>query len=184
MVHPRFDSWDCTIVAQRIMGSSYIMSKNNNNTPTTLPAFNDVIKIEVDVDDIYKKLMETFPEDYKHREMLAHAIIGSAHTNGGLSYIYNSLNGYTNQIDFKLNDVVTCIEDYRVEFIDSDQFVASDKSKNLSKKLPIGKCRVKSINLYNLDKLTVSFMSVNQYTYQLEETYATVNHRSCTKIPM
>jgi hypothetical protein len=90
-----------------------------------LPKFNKVIHVEVDLDMLHKQLLSTFPEDYKHKEILSHAIVGSAAANGGLGYIYSAINGHVTKIDFQVGDHVKC-EDDVVEIVEIDVY-AKDK---------------------------------------------------------
>lgn len=70
--------------------------------------FTEVIKVEVEVESIHQQLLSTFPEDYKHKEILAHAIIGSSLSANKLGFIYNALNGYSSEIDFNVGDEIIC----------------------------------------------------------------------------
>jgi hypothetical protein len=163
-----------------------------------LPEFNEVIKIEVEVDAIYHKLMSEFPEDYKHKEIVAHAIIGSANDRGGLGFIYNALNGYSNDIDFQEGDIVICTEDDRIERYDANKedengepikVVSVEEDNNEPRwkyrSVPIGLCRVNKVNMYGVKKLTVEAMgysakydaSHNKYALQ----HYLVDHKTCTK---
>lgn len=150
-----------------------------NQQENKLPAFNEVIKIEVEVQSIYEKLLATFPEDYKHKEILSHAIIGAANTHGGIGYIYNALSGFTNEIDFKVGDVVLCTEQERNEFIEGDDVMVRHRK---TKSVEIGKCVIKEINLYKSDKILVEFTEA--YNYDDSGTRTTtswVSHKNCTK---
>lgn len=168
------------------------------NQPTTnpqLPDFKDVIKIEVEVQTIYNKLKATFPEDYKHREILSHAIIGAANNHGGLDYIYNALNGYTNDIDFKEGNMVICTEQERYERYDANLEKENGEPLQTAKNpadedykpywkyraVEIGLCRVNKIDLYATRKLIVEYESYNRHNGKYEMCHASVNHKSCTK---
>ena len=176
------------------MNTKQAVTNDSNN----LPPFNQVIKIEVEVQSIYEKLLSTFPEDYKHKEMLAHAIIGSSEHNGGLNYVYNALNGFTNDVNFKVGDFVDCTEKNRVVWYDSikedenglqinsgisDELVTPKwKSKNVM----IGKCRVIDINLYRSDKIMVEFVGSSLYRREEGETTKAewVNQKTCEYVDM
>ena len=153
--------------------------------------FTGVIKIEIEVNSIYEKLKSEFPEDYKHRELLAHAIIGSAEENGGLSTIYNALNGYDQTINFEVGDTVICTEDNREEKYDANledeegiktPTVQTQEPNWKYRIIPIGNCKIVDINIYKRGKIKVEFMSQGRYDKSpvLKEQW--VNHKYCTKI--
>jgi len=156
-----------------------------------LPKFTDVISIEISVDAIYRKLMDTFPADYQHKETLAHAIVGSANRSGGLSYIFNALNGYTNDVDFSVGDGLICSENERKEYYDANlqtedgkpkQVVDVDAKPNWKVRWrKIGNCEVVEIDMYRSDKLRVEFRNeTSQGVYEMETKW--VNHKKCTEM--
>lgn len=151
------------------------MYSSQNQTESKLPVFNRTISIEVDVDDIHKKLMGTFPEDYKHKEILSHAIVGSAMEYGGIGFIYNALNGYTNDVDFGIGEVVNCTSKDKREYIPS---TPETKANRIMKE--VGNCEIVDINLYKTNKLCVKFMQ-DDYEGQPEEVTRWVDHKTCTK---
>lgn len=73
-----------------------------------MKSFNQVISVEVSVDSIAQELLNTISPDYAHREILVEGIIGRAISSDkqALAVIFNSLRGYTGEIDFKVGDVV------------------------------------------------------------------------------
>lgn len=154
--------------------------------------FTGVIKIEIEVNSIYEKLKSEFPEDYKHRELLAHAIIGNAEENGGLSTIYNALNGYDQTINFEVGDTVICTEAYREEKYDANgedeegaklEVVISNEMPNWKfRTVAVGNCKVVDINIYKLNKIKVEFMSQGRYDKSPVLKQQWVNHKYCTKI--
>lgn len=68
--------------------------------------FNQSIQIEVQVDSIAAKLVNSFSEEFPHRELVAEALIGRmlAADQQGLSRLYNALHGFEVGIDFKVGD--------------------------------------------------------------------------------
>jgi hypothetical protein len=153
--------------------------------------FAEVIKIEVAVQDIANKLLGTFPEDYKHREMLTETIIGTALAGKNISYIYNALNGYSAEIDFKVGDRVICTEGQRRvvkwEVLDVEENTGTSIKpvKKGYDYTEIGECEIIEIDLYRDSKLKVKFLQDDSYKYnEQEETTSWVNHRNCTLIPM
>jgi len=155
------------------------MMKQQNATETAvpkLPVFNQTISIEVSLDDIYRKLMGTFPEDYKHKEILSHAIVGSAMEYGGIGFIYNALNGYTNDVDFKVGDIVVCTSQDRKVYTS----VTEEGKRPDWNWRAIGDCQVIEINMYKRSKLRVEFQQINSEG-KSEVTSAWVDHKKCTK---
>lgn len=171
-----------------------------------LPKFNEVISIQIEVSAIYDKLIETFPVDYKHKELLSHAIVGSSLSRGNLGYIYNALNGFTNDIDFKVGETVICSEESRWERYDANKEneygspillsitdektpVGGDKPKWKARQVPIGECVIESIDIYKNDKLNIEFIGWNnRYAIERGEEASlqttSVNHKNCTKVPL
>jgi hypothetical protein len=167
---------------------------------TQMPAFNTTIQVEVSVDAMFQKLLDLLPVDYKHREVLAHAIIGSAVEKGNITYVYAALNGYTNDIDFEKDQEVVCSTREAYEWYDNNK---EDKEGNLkvldqdptssdykpdwkSRRREIGKCTIKEINLYADNKLTVEYETEDQYDRGRGKKKLTtvVNHKNCTRVPM
>jgi len=164
---------------------------------TEMPRFNEVIKIEMSVDTLYDRLLELLPENYKHREVLAHAIIGSSVIAGNIGYISNALFGFTNDIDFKEGNIINCTAKERKERYDANkekedgtpkEFETSHDTENYNPKwairrVPIGRCEIVKINLYSRDKLVVRFKNANSYSDNLETCEESVNQAQCTIVP-
>lgn len=122
--------------------------------------FNKEIQIRVEVDQIAEQLLSTFPDDYKHREILTETIIGNLlQTNEGVTQLYNSLNGHSNDINFKEGDIIISSRDVTYD-------CKSGKNTIL---------RVKEVNPYATSKLYVEYYND---AGKLRETW--INHRYCT----
>lgn len=174
----RFESWPGSKADKTVF--STIMKKSTEQQ--TMPRFQQTIEIKVEVDTIYDKLMATFPEDYKHKEILSHAIIGSALVGNSLGYIYNALSGYTNDIDFKEGDVVMCTvkdRDQWTEEVSTD----SEYAKWKVERIEIGECEIIEINLYEEKKLKVRFKESKYKSNEMVDSVRWVDHKSCTKLP-
>jgi len=93
--------------------------------------FNQVITVEVSVNSIANLLLDSMSPEFKHRENVVESVISRMLNDGSLSYLYNSLNGYSSAIDFQVGDVVSSINGFRAyaywtqESIDSDNTVHS-----------------------------------------------------------
>lgn len=148
-----------------------------NYAAQKLPKFNDVISIEVEINSIYEKLRDTFPEDYKHKEILAHAIVGSAVEHGGITFIYNALNGYTNDIDFKVGDVIMCEEEDKTVYVPP-----TEEKKADWKYVPIGECKVIQVGMYRNSKLKVEFLNGRRGSEETFMETTWVNHKRCTRV--
>ena len=166
---------------------------------TEMPRFNKSIQVTVELDSVFQKMLDLLPADYKHREVLAHAIVGSAAEAGTLQYIFAGLNGYTNDIDFSLDDVVMCSEKERYEWYDSKretetgQLVADEpldlgtaeyKPDLKRRSVSIGECKIVEINLYKKDKLKVQFQTAvygSSGRIEVHETW--VSHKNCQFVP-
>lgn len=154
-----------------------------------LPAFTEVIKIEVEVSDIFNRLRDEFPSDYKHRDLVCHAIIGTAVKSQTVGYIYNALNGYSPIIDFQVGDMVVCTEEERYERYDANlegETVSSLEEEYKPnwklREVTIGVCEVVEIDLYSPRKLKVRFTQDSRWKDdKKEETEKWVSHKNCTK---
>lgn len=116
-----------------------------------MKTFNQVITVEVSVDSIANQLINTISESFPHREMLVETIISTGLDKGTLNYLYNSLNGYTNEINFQVGEVVKCsqkVYQYKSE---------NSREENRSEYSEIGECVIVDINIYTSDKVCVEF---------------------------
>lgn len=117
--------------------------------------FNKAIQIEVEVDAIAQKMFETIKTDNPHAEMIAEAIIGAAMNNDSLLLIYNALNGFTNEIDFKVGQEVVCNETI-YQYVKVESTDGSDRWEQ--KTVPMGNVVIKEIDIYrNSDKVQVEY---------------------------
>ena len=71
--------------------------------------FNKTITVQVSVDSIAEKLFAEVNEKFAHRDMLVEAIIGSSNERQ-LGFIYNSLNGYSNEVNYTVGQQVICTD--------------------------------------------------------------------------
>lgn len=171
----------------------------DQETGVDLPRFTDSIRIEIPIESIYKRLLATFPTDYKHRETLSHAIIGSAVSvsNGGVGYIYNALAGFTNNVDFKVGDKMMCTVKERYERYDANlegedgtplaelaETSGGGKPNWKYREIMIGACEVIEINLYSSLKLKVRFKSWGKYDERPVDKTMWVTMDTCEFIPV
>ena len=118
--------------------------------------FNKVISVEVSVDSIAKRLLDTLPEDYKHRELVAEAIIGPMVSNdlgGSLGALYNSLNGFVNEINFAKDDVVDVTDGYYQSYP-----IVDGKILTTGKNIKTGLARIIEVDVYRFrDQIQVEW---------------------------
>jgi hypothetical protein len=186
------------LLSYQILKTITMQRSEGVNGITKMPRFTDSITITVDVDTIFEKLLGQLPEDLKSREILAHAVVGSAVENGTISYIYNALNGYTNEINFEVGNMVVCTETERHERYDANlededgkrrpnvEFTPTEDYKPNWKRrsVQVGECKVLEINLYKKDKLKVQFQSAAYSGDKMETKEVWVSHKACTRVPM
>jgi len=139
--------------------------------------FNQIISVEVDVDNIAENLLAQFPADYKHRELLTETIIGATMDNGGIELIYAALNGYKNDIDFAVDDMVI-IKDSVYNYMNDFKLIDDSNTK-----WAIG--RVVEINQYHPgNKLIIEWIKVRRAGSKFSVSVNTdrIDHKKCSKI--
>jgi len=140
--------------------------------------FNEVISIQVPVDSIAQKLLDAVNVDFKHREILAEAIVGRMMNDGSLSYLYNSLNGYPCNIDFEIGDELYSNKGLRVY----GYFTPESIEKNSSVYGTIQSGRVIAIDPYRDNKLQIQYYVPNKKgEYDTDTQW--VSHTDWNKIP-
>lgn len=136
--------------------------------------FDQVITVEVSVNSIAEHLLSVIDPQFKHADMLAESIIGTSLEKGTLGYLYNSLNGYGNDINFKKGDKVICTET-TLTHIPKDGALVQEWVK-------IGECEVDEVDIYRSDKLKVRYNKVNkQGESYIDDKW--VDHNRCQMIP-
>jgi len=144
----------------------------------TLKHFNKTITVEVSVDSIAQRLLETIKEDEKHKVNIVESIISPLLHSGKLTYIYNALNGYTNEINFVVGEFVkvdskfyTYVDEHNKELVDQAyrQFTHG--------------LEIVDIDIYQTNKVEI------KYPYRIKDNvieYKTnfINHNNCSKIPL
>jgi hypothetical protein len=144
--------------------------------------FNEVITIEVSVDDIASKLLSCMSDTSKHNENIVESIIGGAVANNMtplMTNLYNSLNGYTNDIDFAVGQIVVC-SDKVTKYIKKE----SDGEEGFVREyLSIGECEVVEIDIHRTNKVKLSYTVFDREgKIRNESTWS--RHTSCSHIPL
>lgn len=134
--------------------------------------FNEEIKISISVDMIAERLVAMFNQEEKHAEIVVETIIGCArHYPKALSMIYNSMNGFTGDINFEIGDIIDC------------------KSKTNIRRNPnedesyqeIGLCEVIGIDRYASEEINIKWTSFNTDGTQRDRTN-TVSKKYCSTV--
>lgn len=115
--------------------------------------FNATISVTVSVDTIANNLLEQINPEFKHRELVVEGIIGRmlSQDRAALSRLYNSLNGYIDDINFKVGDVIIP-EDLMVHgYWDEDRGIRRISRKH------VGRATVVEVNKYGNCTLKVAF---------------------------
>jgi len=153
--------------------------------------FNKVITVEVSVDNIANQLLATINTEEKHRELIAEAIMGTLVNQEKVASLYNALNGYTNDIDFKVGDVVECttkvyLYKEKKQKVDDAGAVVSDSNdqvKYTQEYEAMGEATVVEVDIYRDDKVRLEY---NCKTSDGKDSMTTrwVRHTKCSKIPV
>ena len=108
-----------------------------------------------------------FNKDEKHAELLTEAIISTSLDKKTIGSIYNAVNGYTGDINFKEGDRVMCNA--------SDYFKAPGIVSASTQK--IGECTVIEIEQFKTRPLKVQYLTDDGYNT------IWVSLASCSKVP-
>lgn len=136
--------------------------------------FNKSIKVEVSVDSIADKLLSMFSNDEKHSELVTETIIGNMlKDNTSISQLYNAVNGYTNEIDFKVGDVINCSDTFYTYVLNGETIGR--------RSIVIGTAVVKEIDIYSNNKLLIEIETITSDGNPTVET-KNVHHTDCSKI--
>lgn len=104
--------------------------------------FDRKITITVAVDDIANKLKASFDKAFPHADLVTEATISSLiDSNQGLTNLYNSLNGFTGDIDFKVGQLVH----------------SKSMFYNGSERVEIGPCIIEEIDPWASNKVKVAY---------------------------
>lgn len=117
--------------------------------------FNQDIQVTVPVDSIAQLMLKNMNPEFKHSEMVVEAIIGRmlATDLGGVSRLFNALNGYDNKINFKVDEVVK-VKDFGVYGFFSEDSI----EKNNSVYRQIETAKIVEINEYKDSPICIEFL--------------------------
>ena len=138
--------------------------------------FNKIIAVQVSVDSIAEKLFNEVNEKFAHRDLLVESIIGSSNERQ-LGFIYNSLNGYSNDVNYTVGQQVICTETVY------DYSEMNEDGSRTEVRRPLGVVTVVGVDPYAERQLTVEydFMKSNGTTdKRIKDVYAS----SCKDVPV
>lgn len=148
------------------------MEQHCNNQ--LMKTFNQTITVEISVDDIAQQLLNTMEENYVHRELVVETIIATSLHAGNLTHLYNSLNGYTSEINFTPGQLIDCSKNIYQYVWEGDSVV--------SRHLPIGQCVVIDVDKYRDDKVKIQYYTMDR-SGEKSSNEDWVSHLSCKYIP-
>lgn len=141
--------------------------------------FNKIISIEVQVDSIAQLLLDNLNPEFKHKEIVAEAIVGRMMNDGSLSFLYNSLNGYPCDINFKIGDELITESPLRVY----GHWTPESIEKNDTVYGNVSQVKICDINPYADNKLCIEYQVPNRKGELVRQTQW-VNHLNWSKIPV
>ena len=139
--------------------------------------FNQVISIEVAVDTIADLLLANMNPDFKHKEIVAEAIVGRMMNDSSLSFLYNSLNGYPCTIDFKVDDEIKAVKPMRIYGFWTPESIANNDSCYGD----VLDAKIIEINVYSNQKLNIEYLVPDKKGVMQKQT-KWVNHTEWNKI--
>jgi hypothetical protein len=129
--------------------------ENVQNNVRKLKKFNKEIQIIIEVDQIAEMLLAKMDSNATHKELIVETIISSMmHSPKNLTPLYNSLNGWENELEWKVKDeVMVKFEDLHVSW----------GHKNYAGKFDmLIKCQIVSIDIYKSQEIEVQFTYLNR----------------------
>ena len=113
--------------------------------------FKETIQIEISVNSIANTLLANMSSEFPHAELVVETIIARALASdkASLSMLYNSLNGFTQEVDFNIGDVIVPHSLYAYGYWNG----AKDQKRE-----KILLAEVMEIDIYRDNKLKVSYL--------------------------
>jgi len=142
--------------------------------------FNQSIKVEVSVDSIAKQLLDNMNPEFKHNELVVETLIGRmlSYDKTGISMLYNSLNGYNQEINFEVGNIVkpTNLNKY-------SYWGTNDEGERVRSSKDIDTAEIVDINPYADNKLEIAYATFDSRgnTITVKEW---VNHTQCDKVEL
>lgn len=139
--------------------------------------FNQVISVEVEVDTIADLLLSNMNPECKHSELVVESIVGRLLENNSIGYLYNSLNGYSSDINFQVGDNIASDEGISVW----GYFTPESIENNSSVRGKIKEAVVVAVNKYADLKLKVEY-KIPQKTGESKKESEWVSHKYWNKV--
>lgn len=143
-----------------------------------MKTYNKQIQITVELDSIAQSLHSVMNHEFKHVDSVVEAIIGrldSTNDQLGMTVLYNALNGYNNEINFEVDDIIICSD--KVYAYWSPESIINKRSEYKA----IGEARVVGVDIYANDKLTIEYKEPLE-DGTLKTKTIKVKHTSCSKM--
>jgi hypothetical protein len=140
--------------------------------------FNQSIKVEVSVDSIAKQLLDNMNPEFKHNELVVETLIGRMLTSDkqGISMLYNSLNGYNQEINFEVGNTVKPTDLNKYSYWDTN---AEGERVRSSKNIETAE--VVEVNPYRDNKIKIAYVTFDSRGNEVIVT-EWVNHTTCDKV--
>lgn len=142
-----------------------------------LKTFNKVITVEVSVDMIASQMLKAMDANNPHAALIVNTVIGSSLSSGKISFIYNALNGWNDEIN------ITIGKEYTIVGKNLDMYAPID-----GEKAKFFTVEVKNIDEYrDGNKVEVSFSYMRKANRQddpatLYTTTCWINHKDLTDL--
>jgi len=140
--------------------------------------FNQDITVKVSVDSIAQQLLEQMNPEFKHSALVVETLIGRMLTQdtSGLSMLYNSLNGYNQDINFEIGEKIA-LSDFSVY----SYWGKNDKEEYIRSSKDVQWATIKNIDTYADNKIEIEYTVYDSLGNALTDT-KWINHSKCSKI--
>jgi len=150
------------------------MTLNKNIEKRPMITFDKTITVEISVDNVAKQLLDMIKPDEKHGSLVAETIVGVMLEENRIGSLYNVMQGFTNEINFAVDDIVLCkskMSDYK-------------KDPNKREQREIGECTVKEINIFSSRRqVLIEYTRVKEGGEETMLDTEWVGMSNCDKIP-
>lgn len=130
--------------------------------------FNKVIKVEVSVDEIAVRVLDTMSDMFPHRELLVESMFATA-TDHQIGLMFNALNGYLPNINFEIGQMIAPnnLEEY-------GNWQGPDNARTQEL---VQEAEIVNIDLYAIKKLQIKYMVPSKEGYDTMTKW--VSHVDC-----
>lgn len=112
-----------------------------------------------------------FKDDEKHSDMVTETIIECMMNSDKITYLYNSLNGFSNEVNFKVGELINSKDTTRFR----------KEGQESAEYQEIGDCEIIEIDQYRREKLSVKFDTYDS-DGKLSSRTTWVDHIKCDKL--